>query len=84
MRESIRSTWSTDVNKTLSDNHKVLFFVGRTKTSENNRDFEYNAKVVEEAKIYNDIVKTDIEEFDTQYSQGIIQEHHIGHIQFHW
>ena len=67
MRESIRSTWSTDVNKTLSDNHKVLFFVGRTKTSENNRDNEYNAKVVEEAKIYNDIVKTDIEEFDTQY-----------------
>ena len=69
MRESIRSTWSTDVNKTLSDNHMVLFFLGRTKSSKKytQTKLSSSAKILEEAKIYNDIVTTDVDESDPEY-----------------
>ena len=71
MRESIRSTWSTDVNKTLSDNHVVLFFLGKggkVRNSVNsNLKLTKREKIVEEGSIYKDIVTTDVDEFDPQY-----------------
>ena len=69
MRESIRSTWSTDINKTLSDNHSVLFFLGRTKSSNKytHAKLSSSANIMEEGKIYNDIVVSDVDESDPQY-----------------
>ena len=69
MRESIRSTWSTDINKTLSDNHSVLFFLGRTKSNNKyvHTKLSSSANIMEEAKIYNDIVASEVDESDPQY-----------------
>ena len=71
MRESIRSTWSTDVNKTLSDNHVVLFFLGKGgRLKQNvklNSKLVKREKIIEEGSIYKDIVTTDVDEFDPQY-----------------
>ena len=71
MRESVRSTWSTDINKTLSDNHLVLFFLGKgvhRKESVNSKlELMNREKIIEEGRIYKDIVTTDVDEFDPQY-----------------
>ena len=70
MRASIRSSWSTDINKTLSDGHKVLFFLGKTnnrKDSNLKTKVTPNADIMEESNTYKDIVTTYVEESDSQY-----------------
>jgi len=72
MRDSIRSSWSIDINKTLSNNHKVIFFLGKTKnkfgSAHPNSKLKTGAKIMEEGKIYSDLVTTDVEEYDPQYN----------------
>ena len=71
MRESIRQSWSKDVNKTLSENHKVVFFLGRRhykKDANLQSELQYDIELVNEAEKYKDLVRTDVSEADTHYN----------------
>ena len=70
MRESIRSSWSRDINKTLSKGHRVMFFLGRNDIKQDvnfKSKIDQNVQITEESEIYKDIVTTDVEESDPQY-----------------
>ena len=71
MRESIRQSWSRDVNKTLSENHKVVFFLGRRhykKDANFESELQHDIELINEAEKYKDLVRTDVSEANPHYN----------------
>ena len=75
MRQAIRISWSNnDENKTLSDNHKVLFFLGQTEETDEYNQYDSDLQMYKDVKFreeglaHQDIIRTDVSEADVQYN----------------